>query len=420
MRIAVFGLGYVGLTAAGCLTKDGHSVLGVDVSEQKVQQINQGISPIAEPGLQELLRDALDRGALECVRDARGRLDDCDMAIVCVGTPSGSDGSHNMTFIAEVSRQIAMAISGDRAEPLTVVYRSTVRPGTIEELVYPIFKFALGNRIHQVELVYNPEFLRESVAIRDYFEPPKIVVGTADGRPCRRIDELNRNIKAPVFYTQYREAEFTKFVDNTFHALKVSFANEIGRICVQLGISAKKVHEIFVSDTKLNISPYYLRPGGPFGGSCLPKDVRALQYIASDVGANTHVVDSLIRSNEAHKHFIFEYCVKNVPKGSRVLMIGLAFKSDSDDLRESPNVDLARKLLQGGYKLSVYDPYLDPKKLIGQNLGYIYSQLPSLGDLLVSRDIAEGAQFDLVIDTNGTTKRLALQSQRVVDVNALP
>lgn len=420
MRIAVFGLGYVGLTAAGCLTKDGHSVLGVDVSEQKVQQINQGISPIAEPGLQELLRDALDRGALECVRDARGRLDDCDMAIVCVGTPSGPDGSHNMTFIAEVSRQIAMAISEDRAEPLTVVYRSTVRPGTIEELVYPIFKFALGNRIHQVELVYNPEFLRESVAIRDYFEPPKIVVGTADGRPCRRIDELNRNIKAPVFYTQYREAEFTKFVDNTFHALKVSFANEIGRICVQLGISAKKVHEIFVSDTKLNISPYYLRPGGPFGGSCLPKDVRALQYIASDVGANTHVVDSLIRSNEAHKHFIFEYCVRNVPRGSRVLMIGLAFKSDSDDLRESPNVDLARKLLQGGYKLSVYDPYLDPKKLIGQNLGYIYSQLPSLGDLLVSRDIAEGGQFDLVIDTNGTTKRLALQSQRIVDVNALP
>ncbi|HEY8380521.1 MAG TPA: nucleotide sugar dehydrogenase [Microvirga sp.] len=420
MRIAVFGLGYVGLTAAGCLTKDGHSVLGVDVSEQKVKQIGQGISPIAEPGLEDLLRDAIAKGTLECTTDARGRLGDCDMAIVCVGTPSGADGSHNMTFIAEVSRQIAAAIEPGRPSPLTVVYRSTVRPGTIEHLVRPIFRFALGPRIGDVELVYNPEFLRESVAIRDYFNPPKIVVGTADGKPCARIDELNRNIEAPVFYTRYPEAEFTKFVDNTFHALKVSFANEIGRICVQLGISAKTVHEIFVSDTKLNISPYYLRPGGAFGGSCLPKDVRALQYIASDVGANTHVVDSLIRSNEAHKHFLFEYCSKDVPKGSRILMLGLAFKAESDDLRESPNVDLARKLLQAGYKLSVYDPTLDPGKLVGQNLGYIYAQLPSLADILVPREVVESDDFDLIIDTNGTIGKVAVKSGRVVDVNSLP
>jgi GDP-mannose 6-dehydrogenase len=325
-----------------------------------------------------------------------------------------------MTYVAEVSRQIAAMIDPGRADALTVVYRSTMRPGTTEDLIKPIFEQLLGCDSGKVELVYCPEFLRESVAIHDYFHPPKIVIGTKDAARCARLDTLNAKIEAPRFYTNYREAELTKFVDNTFHAVKIAFANEIGRVCSYLGISVNTVYEIFVSDTILNVSPCYLRPGGAFGGSCLTKDIRALQYIASDAGADTHLIDSLLRSNEAHKHFLFESCVKGLSKHSRVLMLGIAFKSDSDDLRESPNIDLARKLLQAGYDLSIYDPYIVPSKLLGQNLGYAFSNLPKLTKLLVSKSVVETERFDLIVDTRGWAKTLSLQpGQRIADVNTL-
>jgi GDP-mannose 6-dehydrogenase len=419
MKIAVFGLGYVGMTAAACLTRQGHDVVGVDVSDEKVAIVNAGKSPITEPGLDELVARATRKGLLSATKDPGRHLDNCAMAIVCVGTPSAPDGSHNMSFVVEVSHQIAELVSPDRATPLTVVFRSTMRPGTIEELALPIFEDVLRDRIDLVELVYNPEFLRESVAIQDFFNPPKIVIGTKDGERCAALDELNAGIDAPVFYTTYRAAEMTKFVDNTFHAVKIAFANEVGRVCDKLGISAVTVHKIFTADTKLNISPYYLRPGGAFGGSCLPKDVRALQYIASDVGAHTHLLDSLLRSNDAHKNFLFENCLKAVAAGGRVLMLGLAFKENSDDLRESPNIDLARKFLQSNIHLSIYDPHVEPSKLFGQNLGYAFSNLPALRKLLVAKSIAESELFDLVVDTRGWAKTMALRTKWVLDVNTL-
>ena len=419
MKVAVFGLGYVGLTAAACLTSEGHTVLGVDVNAEKVRQINAGHSPIAEAGLEELLQKALAENRLNCTTDASRDLNSCDLAMVCVGTPSSADGSHNMAYIAEVSRQIAQSVRPGRAEPLTVVYRSTIRPGTVDQLICPIFASVLQSDIDVVELVYNPEFMREAVAIKDYFAPPKVVIGTKDGKPSRLMDVLNANISARVFYTGYREAEITKFVDNSFHAVKIAFANEIGRVCINSGINAKTVHEIFVSDTKLNISPYYLRPGGAFGGSCLPKDVRALQYISSDVGAGTHLVDSLIRSNEAHKHFLFRHCTRDLPVEGRILMLGLAFKQNSDDLRESPNVDLARKFLTSGHRLSVFDPSLIPAKLIGQNLGYAYANLPQLSELLIEQDRVVEDDFDVIVDTNGSAARLGLRGLNVIDINAL-
>lgn len=420
MKVAIFGMGYVGLTAAGCLSKQGHAIIGFDVNETKVREINAGRTPIAEPGLDALIAEAAAAGRLEVHTEIGNQLDGCDMAIVCVGTPSAPDGSHNMTYIAEVSRQIARSLSRQRETPLTVVYRSTVRPGTIEEMVKPIFAAILRPPEAFIELVYNPEFLRESVAIKDFFAPPKIVVGTADGKPSANMEKLNVGIEAPVFYTGFREAEFTKFVDNTFHALKVTFANEIGRVCVQLGISAAKVHEIFVSDTKLNVSPYYLRPGGAFGGSCLPKDVRALQYIATDIGITVPVIDNVIRSNEAHKHYLFVHATEGLAKGAKVLMVGLAFKADSDDLRESPNLDLARKLIQAGYDLSIWDDTLDPSKLIGQNLGYGFTHLPLMETLLVTREAAEAGTFDRVIDTNGRSSALLLQTNDIVRLDRLP
>jgi GDP-mannose 6-dehydrogenase len=294
-----------------------------------------------------------------------------------------------------------------------------MRPGTTDELIRPIFEQALKGQADQVELVYNPEFLRESVAIADFFDPPKIVIGARHAKRCEALDAVNANIKAPVFYTTYREAELTKFVDNTFHAVKIIFANEIGRVCSELGIDARTVYQIFVSDTKLNISPYYFRPGGAFGGSCLPKDVRALQHIAGEIGAHTHLVDSLLRSNEAHKLFLFETCIRNLAPGARVLMLGLAFKAGSDDLRESPNIDLARKFLQANFDLSIYDPHVEPSKLLGQNLGYALSNLPRWRELLVSKAAAESGQFHLVVDTRGWAKDLALRADRIIDINTL-
>jgi GDP-mannose 6-dehydrogenase len=211
----------------------------------------------------------------------------------------------------------------------------------------------------------------------------------------------------------------TKFVDNTFHAAKIAFANEIGRVCRQLDIDASKVHEIFISDTKLNISPQYLRPGGAFGGSCLPKDVRALQQISSDVGAHTHLIDSLLRSNAAHKHFLFDLCARGLDPGAKVLMIGLAFKADSDDLRESPNIDLARKLLQREFDLSIFDPHVEPAKLLGQNLGYAYANLPSISKLLISRQQMESSCYDLVIDTRSWAKQYSINTRRILDLSRL-
>jgi GDP-mannose 6-dehydrogenase len=421
MKIAIFGLGYVGLTGAGCLVKEGHSIIGVEPHEDKIKMILSGHSPIYEPGLDDLLAQGLAESRLKVVTQVGSLLADCDMALVCVGTPSASDGSHNMTYIAEVSRQIAMAVDRDRSRPLTVIYRSTVRPGSIDELIAPIFKAHLGGDFRKiVELVYNPEFLRESVAIKDYFNPPKIVVGTHDGLPSERMTELYANISAPMFVTGYREAEFTKFVDNTWHAVKVAFANEIGRVCVQLDISAQKVHEIFISDRKLNISPYYTRPGGAFGGSCLPKDVRALVHISEEVGAFNHLVDSLLRSNEAHKRFLFDYVTRDLPPKARILMLGLAFKAESDDLRESPQLNLAHRLITSGYQLNIFDPAVKPTQLLGQNMGYAFSHLPSISDLMVDRDVAEGSEYDLVIDTNGTLSALTVNAAKVVHTHTLP
>lgn len=421
MQIAIYGLGYVGLTAAACLAKSGHKVIGIEVSETKVADLKAGRCPIAEPGLPELLSEGLKNNLFDVRQSAGDIINECDMAIVCVGTPSGADGSHNMTYISEVSRQIAAAITTNRPQPLTVVYRSTIRPGTVEELITPIFEAELNGRMAAaVELVYNPEFLREATAIRDYFNPPKIVIGTADGQPSRNMDLMYEGIDAPRFYTRFRESEFTKFVDNTWHAVKVAFANEIGRTAVKLDISARKVHEIFISDTKLNISPYYMRPGGAFGGSCLPKDVRALQYIAADVGAQTVLVDSLLRSNDSHKYFLFQHVTKNVAPGARVLMAGLSFKANSDDLRESANVDLARKLLEAGYRLSVYDPTLVPSKLLGANLGYAYSQLPALNDLFVTRETAEHEDWDLAVDSIGILGTLNVTAAHMVSTDTLP
>lgn len=419
MRIVIFGLGYVGLTLAGCLTAQGHTVVGIDPNEQKVRDVLAGRSPISEPGLEDLLVKARDVSRLHAQQEIGAELSDADMAIVCVGTPSAPDGSHNLTHIAEVTRQIASALDESRATPLTVVYRSTIRPGTIEEMILPIFRQHVADVPAQVEVVYNPEFLREATAIDDYFNPPKIVVGTAGGAPSARMDELHKDLAATTFYAQWRTAEFVKFVDNTWHATKVAFINEIARVAIKSDINPRDIHEIFVADEKLNISPYYLRPGDAFGGSCLPKDVRALQHMANDMGAGASLIESILKSNEAHKQFIFELCTHDLAPGAAILMSGLAFKRNTDDLRESPSLDLVSRLLRAGYKVSIWDPSVDPKKLIGQNLGYAYAHLPNVADFLVDCEAASTGVFDLVIDANGDGGRFKGGARAYVSIHSL-
>lgn len=418
MKIAILGLGYVGVTAAACLASQGHEVIGVDPNPTKVEAILAGRSPITEPGVEELIAEARERGLISATAVLDSSLASCELAIVCVGTPSAVDGSHNMTYIAEVSRQIAEVVKSNSSARLTVAYRSTVRPGTMEELIQPIFNSVLGKDVCRIELVYHPEFLRESSAIRDYFAPPKVVIGTKTGERCVALDTINEGIDAPLFYVKYRESEITKFVDNAFHAVKTTFANEIGRICSKLGISAAEVHRIFISDTKLNISPYYLRPGGAFGGSCLPKDVRALQHISRTSGGFTHLIDSLLVSNDAHKSFLFDYVVQGLPHGAKILLMGIAFKNESDDLRESPNVDLARMLLTAGYRLSIFDPFVTPQNLMGQNLG-VLSNSPFIRELLVQQEVIESTSWDLVIDTRSVAGNYSLDANRIIDINRL-
>ena len=421
MKVAIFGLGYVGSTAAGCIASQGHSVIGVDVAEAKVNALNSGRAPVYEPGLDALIADAHADGRIAATTKLTDELDDCDLAIVCVGTPSGVDGSHNMSYIAQVTRSIAAALKSGRAQPLTLAYRSTMRPGSCENIIWPIIEQALGDKASEtVELVYNPEFLREASAIEDYFNPPKIVIGTLGGKPSANMTALNQGIDAPVFEVGLREAEITKFVDNSWHAVKVAFANEIGRVCQNLDISARDVHAIFKSDTKLNISAYYTRPGGAFGGSCLPKDVRALQYIAADTGSATHLVDSLIRSNEAHKHHQFLKATHGIEPGAKVLLVGLAFKLETDDLRESPAVDMARKLLEAGYDLDIYDPQIKPENLVGQNLGYAYAFLPQIDGLLVNKETAEAGDYARIIATNRLVDELDVTAANVIDASAIP
>ncbi|ESR23064.1 nucleotide sugar dehydrogenase [Lutibaculum baratangense] len=420
MKVCIFGLGYVGSTAAACIASQGHRVVGIDISPEKVDAINQGRAPIVEPHVDRLMAEAHQAGRIRATTEVGAELRDADVAIVCVGTPSAPDGSHNMSYVVQVTSQIATALSAGHERPITIAYRSTMRPGTTQTLIAPILRTRLGAGFEdRVELIYNPEFLRETTAVEDYFHPPKIVIGTMDGEPSPVMTALHSGIQAPLFNVPIAEAELTKFVDNTWHAVKVTFANEIGRLCQRLGVSAGSMYQIFVSDTKLNISPYYLRPGDAFGGSCLPKDVRALQYIASDIDANTPLIDAVMRSNDAHKNFQYTRIANGLPKGSKILLVGLAFKDGTDDLRESPSVDLARKLLNNGYQLNIYDPWVTPEKLIGHNLGYAYTQLPALEGLLVDKAAAEEQHYDLIVAANRKMPHLNTNGTPIVHAGVI-
>ena len=423
MKIVVFGLGYVGATATACLLRDGHTVIGVDVSPDKASKIESGVSPVSEPGLDELLAAGRDAGRLSADTGVGRHLDDADIAMVCVGTPSLPGGGLDLTQVSAVSAELGEALkTRDPArEALIVAYRSTMYPGAMEEVILPALIGAAGEDPGtRFEAVLNPEFLRESTAIQDYYAPSRVVVGEREPGVTKRMLGVYDHIDAPFFELPYRTAEMVKLSDNGFHALKVVFANEIGRLALELDVDPEPLIDVFLSDTKLNISPYYLRPGGAFGGSCLPKDVRAISALAGIRGVELPVMSNVITSNEAHKRYLAERVMARLGPGASVLLIGLTFKAETDDLRESPLIDLAEALVGKGYDLKIYDPDLKNRELVGANLAYVQQRLPHLSRLLVE-DIDAAGDVSLAIigkgvdfDRDGLGKRVP-----VVDIDRL-
>jgi GDP-mannose 6-dehydrogenase len=379
-RISIFGLGYVGAVSLACLARDGHRVTGVDIDATKLDLIRAGKSPILEEGIQELMRDVMDSGRVTVTRDAAQAVHDTEISFVCVGTPSAANGSQDLSAILRLAEQIGAALKTKR-EFHTLVIRSTVQPGTVEEKLEPILEKMSGKKSGvDFGLCFQPEFLREGSSIRDYDHPPYTIVGGNCEAAVDSLRDLFQHLEGRFLVTSIRVAEALKMSCNAFHALKITFANEIGRISQSLGIDSHEVMRLVCADTRLNISPAYLKPGFAFGGSCLPKDLRALAQIAKQNDIEIPMLASLLVSNRLH----VEHAVDKVLKlgRPRVGMLGLSFKTGTDDLRESPLVMVAKRLLGEGCELRIFDPEVRLSRLLGANRSYIDTHIPHLGSLL--------------------------------------
>ncbi len=390
MKVSIFGLGYVGAVTAGCLTKEGHIVVGVDVQTEKVESLASGVSPIVEPELDDILAAAAKNGRLSATQNHEQAIAATDVSFVCVGTPSAETGELNLQYVRQVVGQIADAVcaSGDSHD---LVLRSTMLPGSTQQIADELLADLLESG--KLRLFFYPEFLREGTAVADFEDPSLVVVGTQDGSVFPA--DLSPLFGGDAQSVNWPSAEMVKYACNAFHATKVTFANEIGRISKSMGVDSQSVMRLLCRDTRLNLSPYYLRPGNPFGGSCLPKDVRALAHEGRRGGMELPLVDSLLSSNEAHLANLIEQ-TKRLAKG-RVALLGLSFKSDTDDLRESPMVELAQHLLGRGFELSIYDPQLNLAKLIGTNKRAIDEKMPHLASLLTTDLAAALGREGLVI-----------------------
>jgi GDP-mannose 6-dehydrogenase len=419
MKISIFGLGYVGAVTAGCLARRGHFITGVDVHPQKVESFNQGIALIVEPGLDELLRAAKAKESLRATLDCEEAIRATDVSIVCVGTPSTITGALDLSFVRSVIDQIGGALRKKQARH-SLVLRSTMLPGSTKRFANELLDDLLSAR--RLDVYYYPEFLRESTAVFDFENPSLAVVGTGDGaKPQHEIVEgLFGN---GIEIVDWPTAEMVKYACNAFHAAKIVFANEIGRIARPLGIDSRLVMDLLCRDTRLNLSPYYTKPGNPFGGSCLPKDVRALAHLARTHGLQTPMLESLLPSNERHLQALLSLVMDSAER--EVTILGLSFKPDTDDLRESAMVELAQTLLGRGYKLRIYDPALDMGALIGVNKRVIDAKMPHLATLLCSKLEQAVGQRGLIVAAQKCArleelKRFVTSEHSVLDVNGWP
>ena len=394
MRIAIFGLGYVGSVSAACLAAAGHDITGVDVDERKLSLIQSGRSPVSEPGIDDMLKANLNAGRVEVTDDAAAAVRASEMSLVCVGTPSRRNGSLDTTFLERVLTQIGNALDGIHTYHVIAV-RSTVLPGLLQSRLIPILEESSCRRAgSDFGVCVNPEFLREGTAVRDFQQPPFTLIGETDRRAGDILLSAYSHLHAPVHRVLPDEASMLKYASNIFHALKVAFANEIGAVCQPLGIDGQAVMRIFCEDRDLNISPRYLRPGFGFGGSCLPKDLRAIVHVSKELDVPTPLLGSVLASNDTYIQRIVETVLEM--RKRRVALLGLSFKVGSDDLRESPFVRLAEMLIGKGISLYVYDPDVDLSAVFGKNQAYVQEHLPHIGRL-VGTDFGEVVRGSEVI-----------------------
>jgi GDP-mannose 6-dehydrogenase len=400
MKVAVFGLGYVGSVSAASFAADGHTVVGVDVSPDKVASLNEGRSPIVEKGLDELIRDNTANGRLRATTNTGEAIDATELSLICVGTPSRRNGSLDLAYLERVCEQIGEALTS-KADYHVVVVRSTVLPGTTHDVVIPALERTSGRKYGtDFGVTVNPEFLREGTALEDFRHPPLTLIGHNYATDARPTEALYAKVEAELVSTGIRTAEMIKYASNTWHALKVCFANEVGNLCKRLEIDSHEVMDIFCRDAKLNLSSYYLKPGFAFGGSCLPKDVRAMQYRAKEVDLDMPVIQSILRSNQLQIQHALEMVADTGQK--RVGLLGFSFKAGTDDLRESPIVILAEALLGKGYTLAIYDRNVSIARLVGANRDYINKQIPHLSSLL-SESLDEVIErSDVLVVGNGS------------------
>jgi len=382
VSISVFGLGYVGSVSAACFAHLGHQVTGVDVSSAKVEALGAGRSPIVEARVSELMTEGHESGRLRATRDAEVAVCESDVSFICVGTPSLRSGKLDLGYVERVAREIGAALK-QKPSHHVIVLRSTVLPGTTELLVIPALEQASGLRVGvDFTVCYNPEFMREGCAVADFHQPPYTVLGAQDPKHLAVLRELYKTIPGRVFETSIPVAEMVKYVSNAFHAVKVTFANEVGTLCQHMGVDTDAVTKIYTSDTKLNISPAYLSPGFAFGGSCLPKDLRALSYKAKELDLGLPLLESTLRSNAVHVDRAVDAVLQT--KQRKVAFLGLSFKAGTDDLRESPQVQVIKRLLGEGCHVKIWDPDVSLGRLVGSNRQYIEEVIPHIGSLLLS------------------------------------
>ena len=381
MRISIFGLGYVGAVSAGCLANDGHEVVGVDPVSTKVDLINRGQSPIVEKDISEIIAATAKDGRLRATSDSGEAIRATELSFVCVGTPSQPNGNLDLRYIRRICEQIGEALKSKNARH-TVVIRSTILPGTMRKIVIPTLEEFSGKKAGvDFGVCNNPEFLREGSAVKDFRCPPMTVIGAIDEASGNALASLYQHIEAPLIRTDLESAEMVKYVNNSWHALKIGFANEIGTVCKSLGIDAHEVMEIFCQDEKLNISPAYLLPGFAFGGSCLPKDLRALSYQAKMRDLNLPILTSILPSNEVQ---ISRGLQLILDRGqTRVGILGFSFKAGTDDLRESPLIEVIERLIGKGYDLRIYDKNVNIARLVGANRDFILNRIPHISKLMV-------------------------------------
>ena len=419
MKLSVFGLGYVGCVSAACFADAGNEVIGVDVNPTKVEIINSGKSPIIEDGINELMAKVVKSGRLSATIDSERAVMDSDLSLICVGTPSNQNGSLHLRHVEQVCREIGSVLKRKEKRHIVVV-RSTMLPGTIENTVVPALEETSGKKaVKDFGICINPEFLREGSSLKDFHAPPFTLIGADDEETTAAVSGLYANINAPVFVTSLKTAEMVKYVCNCFHALKVSFANEIGNICKALQIDSHEVMDVFCQDTKLNLSPYYLKPGFAFGGSCLPKDLRAINYKAKELDVEVPILSAILPSNRLQIERAVEMVMSSGKK--RVGVLGFSFKAGTDDLRESPMVTLIETLIGKGFELALYDRHVSLAKLVGANKEYIEREIPHISKLM--RSTVDGVlnDSDVVIIGNQAEEFLSVaerlrSDQQLIDL----